>query len=139
VVLQFLQALLLGGFSLFLLLLTRSTDIKQGQDAAEAISGLRIAAGLLGAPALLVLVSVYGLWKEKLWGWWCALFTDVGVTGLCLYSMIDDGLNNIDWDVAAFTIVPLLATFLLLIPVVRDFYWRVDESSLPSSTVQRPV
>jgi len=138
-VLQLLMALLLVGICLFLLFLTRSTEIKQEQEAAEAISGLKIAAGMLGAPALLVIVGAYGLWKEKLWGWWLALLTDVGVTGLCLYSMIDDGWNNIDWDVAGFTIVPLLATVLLLIPAVRGFYWRADDSTLPSSAAQRPV
>jgi uncharacterized membrane protein (DUF2068 family) len=138
-VLQLLLALLLGGICVFLLLLTRSAEIKQAQDATETISGLRIAAGLLGAPALLVLSGAYGLWRGKLWGWWFALLTDVGVTGLCLYSMIDDGWNNIDWDVAGFTIVPLLATILLLIPAVRNFYWQAVDSTLPSSTVQRPV
>jgi hypothetical protein len=139
VVLQLLLGLLIGGTCVFLLFLTRSTEIKQGQDAAETISGLKIAAGILGPPALLVLGGAYGLWKGKLWGWWFALLTDLGVTGLCLYSTVDDGWNNIDWEVAGFTLVPLLATVLLLVPAVRGFYWRVDDPTLPSSTVQRPV
>jgi uncharacterized membrane protein (DUF2068 family) len=139
VVLQVLLGLLLSGTGVFLLLLTRSTEIKQGQDAAETISGLRIAAGIFGPPALLVLGGAYGLWRGKLWGWWFALLADAGVTGLCLYSTIDDGWNNIDWDVAGFTLVPLLATVLLLIPAVRGFYWRAEHSTLPSSMVQPPV
>jgi hypothetical protein len=138
-ILQLLLGLLLGGICVFLLLLTRSTEIKQGQDVAETISGLRIAAGLLGTPALLVLGGAYGLLKGKLWGWWFALLTDVGVIGLRVYSTIDDGWNNIDWEVAGFTFVPLLATILLLIPAVRGYYWRADDHTLPSSAVQRSV
>ena len=135
-VVQILVGVLLAGLSLFLLSLTRSTAILQEKDAAETISGLRIAACMFGPPALLVLASAYGMWKGKLWAWWLALLMDVGVVGACVYSMLDDGWQNVDWELVIFATVPLIAAILLLVPAVRGFYWRSGNSPLPPATVE---
>jgi hypothetical protein len=47
IAIQFLWALFLLGTSLYLLALTRGSAIRDEADAAEAISGLRIAAALI--------------------------------------------------------------------------------------------
>ena len=123
VVAHFLCGALFVGICVLLLILTRQPDLKQGQNAAVAIWGLKVAAGILAPLALVVFASAWGLWKKKLWGWWLALLTDAGLLGIFVYSMIDDGLDNIDWDMAALTVAALVLVVLVLAPPVRRFYW----------------
>jgi hypothetical protein len=120
---QLLLGVLFSGVSLFLLSLVRSPEIKQGEGAAEAIWGIKIAAGIIGPLAFLVLAGAYGLWKDRLWGWWLACLTDLGLVSVFAYSLIDDGLHNIDWEMVVFTLAPLIPAVLLLLPAVRKFYW----------------
>jgi hypothetical protein len=39
--------------------------------------------------------------------------------------MIDDGWGRVDWDFAGFAVASTVIPLLLLLPVVRKFYWRV--------------
>lgn len=123
VVMQTLLASCFVGIFVFLLTLIRAPEVKQGHDAAAAIRGLKVAAGVIGPLALLVLASDYGLWKKRLWGWWLALFTDMGLVGALVYSVIDDGWDNFDWSIFAVTAASVVLVALLLLPPVRRFYW----------------
>jgi hypothetical protein len=135
---QFLLGVLFSGVSLFLLWLVRSPEIKQGEGAAEAIRGIKIAAGIIAPLALLVLAGAYGVWKGKLWGWWLGMLTDLGLVGIFAYSLMDDGWHNIDWDMVAFTLFPLIPTALLLLPGVRRFYWGGGHSQMQQAVIERP-
>jgi len=117
IVAQALWALALIGLAVFLIILTRTAT-------SDVSSGLKIGAVTLAIPALLATVSWYGLWKETLWGWWLAFFSDVAIMGMLVYSAVDDGVRNIDWDVAAITVTSAIIPVFLLIPVVRRFFWR---------------
>jgi len=137
-VLQTLQGFFLAGLSVFLLSLVRLPEIKQGKDAAETLAGIKIAAGMIAAPAIPVLASAYGMWKHRLWGWWMALVTDMGLFIAFVYSMVDDGWSNVDWELVIFAALALFAVLMLLLPSVRSFYWRSGDSALPSAAVGRP-
>ncbi len=65
--------------------------------------------------------------KAKLWGWWVALLSDLGLIAICAYNLVDEGWSQIDWELVLFAVIPVLGTILLLAPVVRSFYWRRQE------------
>ena len=121
IVLQGLWAAALAALTVFLLVMARTT-------APETSSGLKIGAIALGVPALLAILSWYGLWKRMLWGWWLALLTDTALMALFLYSMIDDGLGNMDWAMAGVTVTSAMVPVFLLIPAVRRFYWHATKT-----------
>src|SRR5215472_3791168 len=118
IVVQALWALALTGLVVLLLVMA----LKAGPDSS---AGLKTASEVLIVPALLAISSWYGLWKQTLWGWWLALLTDFALLAMFVYSMVDDGLANIDWEMAGITVTSAIAPVLLLIPVVRRFYWQV--------------
>lgn len=132
VVLQFLYSLIMLALPVYLLVLTRASETRSSPDASEEISGLRVAAAVVGAPALLALVAWFGLWKEKLWGWWLTVLTDLGLVVIFGYSLIDDGWKNIDRDVVILTVFAMVPVVYLLLPGVRKFYWRVRGTQLPA-------
>ncbi len=123
IVAQLLYGAFWLGTCVFLLVLIRYPEAKEGKDAAAAIRGLKVGAALVGPVALLVLVGGYGLWKERLLGWWLALLTDVGLAGALLYSMTNDGWSNLDWSMVSFTVAAFALVALLWVPSVRRFYW----------------
>ena len=125
-VIQALWMLALVALPIYLLILARSSGILNGPDAKEAAYGLRIGATVMTAPALFAVASSYGLWKRTLWGWWLALMTNTVILGILIYSMTDE--NTIDWDMVGMTLASAVMPTLLLLPVVRRFYWRVTES-----------
>jgi uncharacterized membrane protein (DUF2068 family) len=125
IVMQFLWAFVLLALPAYLLLLTRSSAILSEQDATEAISGLRIAAAILVLPAIAAAVAWFGLWKRKLWGWWVGLAGDLGIVAMLVYSVLDDGLHNPDWEMVGLTITAVVPLAFLLLPAVRRSYWRV--------------
>jgi uncharacterized membrane protein (DUF2068 family) len=124
IVMQFLWASALLVLPAYLLLLARSSAILSEQDAAEAISGLRIAAAILILPAIVAAVAWFGLWKRKLWGSWSGLAGDLGIVAMLVYSVLDDGLHNPDWMIGL-TITAVVPVAFLLLPPVRRSYWRV--------------
>ena len=123
VVAQFLCAALFIGTCVVLMVLIRQTELQHEADRASTIQGLKIALGILAPIATLIFLGAMGLHKNKLWGWWLALLTDAGLLGIFVYSMVDDGLDNIDWDMFAFTLVAFVLVIWLLVPAVRRFYW----------------
>jgi len=133
VALQVLYTVGLLALPVYLLMLTRTSEIRSGHDAAEEIAGLRIAAAVLGGPALVALVAWIGLWKGKLWGWWLTVLMDLGFVGMFVYSLVDDGWHNIDWAVVVLSVMAVVPVVYLLLPPVRSFYWRGGVSQLPSA------
>jgi hypothetical protein len=117
IVVQALWALALMGIGGFLLTLARIAS-------PEVSAGLKTGATVLVVLALFASASWYGLWKETLWGWWLALLGDFALLAIFLYSMVDDGLGHIDWEMAGITVISAFVPILLLVPVVRKFYWR---------------
>jgi hypothetical protein len=122
IVMQILWAVTLVGLPVYLLFLARSAAIQHGPDASDAAHGLRIGAAVVAVPGLFAIVSSYGLWKEKLWGWWLALTANVGMFAVLVYSMTDE--NTIDWDMVVLTVISAVLPILLVLPVVRRFYWK---------------
>jgi uncharacterized membrane protein (DUF2068 family) len=138
VVLQLLYVLMLLALPAYLLILTSAPETHKSHDVAQEVYGLEIAAAVVGGPALLALVAWLGLWKQKLWGWWLTLITDMGLTGVFTYSVIDDGWHDIDWSVLALTLFSTLPAVYLLVPRVRKAYWKSGGSQLPPSAALLP-
>jgi len=132
VVLQLVYVLVLLVLTLYLLVLTRTPETRNGSHAAEAISGLRIAALVLGGPALAALAAWFGLWKLKRWGWWLTIVTDLVLAAAFAYSLVDDGWNNIDGAVVVLTVIAVLPVICLLLPRVRKSYWHGNGSEVPA-------
>jgi uncharacterized membrane protein (DUF2068 family) len=131
IILQLLLGALFAGVCIYLLFLIRSPEMKQGP--AEGILGLKIAVGIIAPMALLVIVAAWGMWKARQWGWWFALLTNLALAVTFVYSSIDDGRNNLDWEMVAMTAVIVGLIIFLLLPQVRGFYLRRDQSHLPSA------
>jgi hypothetical protein len=131
-VVQALQAVLCLGVAVYLYALMFSAEISRAPDAGETIHGLKIAAGVLFVPGIVLLVAAFGLWGENLWGWWLAFLGDFGWASLLLYSMIDDGWANLDGSLLAVFAVSVIPVAILLLPSVRRNYWR--KPSLPPAT-----
>ena len=100
---------------------------RQWTGRANAAHGIRIGAAVIALPAVLAIASSYGLWKEKLWGWWVALLSNTLMMGTLTYSIVDE--NTIDWDMVGVTAVSAVLPMLLLLPVVRKFYRAASDSS----------
>jgi uncharacterized membrane protein (DUF2068 family) len=132
VVLQFLYVLVMLALPVYLFVLTRTSETRSSPDAAEEISGLRTAAAVVGAPVVVAIVAWFGLWKEKLWGWWLTILMDAGLVGVLVYSLIDDGWKNVEWDVVLLTLIGVFPVVYLLLPKVRKFYWRGKAAQLPA-------
>jgi hypothetical protein len=127
VVIQALWTLALIALPIYLLILTRSQGIVSGPAPKESIYGLKIGAAVMALPALFAIISTFGLWKEKLWGWWLALLSNAFVLMMLIYSMTDE--NTLDWDMFGLAVVSAVLPILLLLPVVRKFYWHAPESA----------
>ncbi len=125
VTMQAVWTLVLISFPIYLLALTRSKEILNLNEARETVYGLKIAAALFAIPPFFTIISTFGLWREKLWGWWLAVVGNALTLAALVYSMIDDA--SIDWDMLILTIISAILTILLLLPVVRKIYWRVSE------------
>jgi uncharacterized membrane protein (DUF2068 family) len=122
-VIQLLVALTLGGGTIYLLVLARSPEILNDKDGAEAAHGLRIAAAICAPLALIYLASVFGLWKDKLWGWWLGFLLNLAAAGTLVYSVIDDGWSHSDATDIALPVVFIVLLALFVIPAVRRHYW----------------
>jgi hypothetical protein len=133
IVLQLLLGALFAGTCIYLLFLIRLPEMKQTPNAAEGILGLKIAVGIFAPMALLVVVAAFGMWKARQWGWWFALLTNLALAVIFVYSSIDDGWNNLDWEMVAMTAVIVALIIFLLLPQVRGFYLRRDQSHLRSA------
>lgn len=121
--LQFLLGFLWLGITIYLLVLSRSAEMK-GYDSGAAVRGLEIAAAIVSPGAIFGLIAAYALRKDKLWGWWLSSIINGAFAALLIYSMIDDGWRDLDSEMVGFTLLSLIPVVLLLLPSVRKFYWR---------------
>lgn len=128
IVVQLLLGLVLAGLTIYLFVLTRSPQTLAEPDAADTVRGLWIGAGVLGVPAVITLISVFGLWKGRFWGWVLAFATNVGMLAVVVYRMVSDG--DRDTDEIAITAGIAVVLVLLLLPAVRKFYWKATESRI---------
>jgi hypothetical protein len=129
-IVELLLALSLVAFSIFLVVLMRSPEIRQSYDAAEEVFGLKIAAGVMVVPGIFMLLAAFGMWKDKLWGWWLALLIDFGMAATLFTSVIEDGWRVADREDLTLAVLSLVPVILLLIPVVRKHYWGSSEASV---------
>jgi hypothetical protein len=116
--------------------LARSPEIVNDKDGAEAAHGLRIAAGLCAPLALIYFVAVYGLWKDKLWGWWLGFLLNLAAAGTLVYSVIDDGWSHSDATDIALPAVFIVLLVLFVIPAVRRHYWGPGDSKQEAVTIE---
>jgi uncharacterized membrane protein (DUF2068 family) len=130
VALQFLYALMLLALAIYLI-----SETLDGPNAQASIVGLEIAAAVIGGPALVALVGCIGLWKEKLWGWWLTVVADLGLVAVLVYSMMDDGWHNVEWDVVVLSVIPLLVVVCLLLPPARRLYWKTRIPVAPANCI----
>ena len=138
IVMQFLFGVSLSSICIFLLSLIRLPEWELGPHAAATIWGLKVAAGILGPFAGAALVGPSGIWKNMLWGWWTAFLTDIGLFGVLLYSVIDGGWKNPDFDMVGLAAISVVLPVLLLLPTVRRFFWRSDSVPSLATTVGTP-
>jgi uncharacterized membrane protein (DUF2068 family) len=135
-VIQLLLALTLLGGTIYLLVLARSPEILNAKDGAEAAHGLRIAAGLCAPLAVIYFVSVLGLWKDKLWGWWLGFLLNLAAGGTLVFSVIDDGWSHSDATDIALPVVFTVLLVLYVIPAVRRHYWGPGGSKQDAVTIE---
>jgi uncharacterized membrane protein (DUF2068 family) len=137
-VIQLLLALTLLGVTIYLLVLARSPEIlnERDGDGAEAAHGLRIAAGICAALALIYLVAVYGLWKDKLWGWWLGFLLNLAAGVTLVFSVIDDGWSHSDATDIALPVVFIVLLALYVIPAVRRHYWGPGDSKQDAVVIE---
>src|SRR5882672_3389151 len=119
-VLQLLLGVVLAGLTIYLLTLTRSPQTLADPDSAGTVHGLLIGAAVLGIPALITLIGVFGLWKHRFWGWVLSLATDVGTLVVLFNRMTDEGEG--EGDEIPLAGGCLLAIVLLLLREGGRFY-----------------
>lgn len=120
--LQSLLALILAAGTVYLVWLAHSPQILAEPDGADAAHGIMIGAVAAGGTTVIVLISCWGLWKNKRWGWWLAMMVHVIIVAVMGYGTVDD--SPIDMDSFVITLCFLAFLIFLLIPKVRKFYLR---------------
>ncbi|MFI5069305.1 MAG: hypothetical protein ACHP8A_00325 [Terriglobales bacterium] len=86
--------------------------------------GVIFASVVVGGPGIVAFIGWFGLRKGKLWGWSVALFADLAMLGILIYSLIGAGWHNIDRELAGMAILACTISSALLIPAVRRSYWQ---------------
>jgi len=84
---------------------------------------------ILGALAVLVILSCWGLWKSKAWGWWLAMLMDL----VGLVTFLWDPITRRVWpdkDELALIVLFIALVSLLLFPQVRRYFLRKKEKLL---------
>lgn len=125
---QFLLGVLLSAVCIFFLFSIR--EVAPGPKATATIWGLKLAAEIIGPLVAIVHASSYGVWKAKQWGWRLALVADLALSGIFIYSLINDGWKNIDWSVVVLAAASMMPLPFLLLPSVRKFCGRRGDSSV---------
>lgn len=120
------------GMCIFLVFLTRQHG---GSHSSSLDQAFNLAEGIFALLALVISVGVWGLAKNRLWGWWLALLTDTGLLVISIYMMIDYGLSKFDRGRFGSTVVAFVLVGWLFVPTVRRFYWaEAAPEGLPNQT-----
>jgi hypothetical protein len=95
-------------------------------NAGEAGGPEILILAILGFLAVLVILSCWGLWKSKAWGWWLAVL--MNLLGLITY-LWDPVMRRVwpDKDELAFIVLFTVLVVFLLLPQVRGFFLRKKE------------
>ncbi len=130
---QSVIAALVIALSVYLLVLTRSAEIRTNKDAPEVIKGLLIAAAVTGGWAMLASIVSVGLWRKWRWGWWLALVFNALTAALILSDSIDGSTGSKfidrvmyflrDFEEWSPAIIFIGIVTVLLLPSVRRFYF----------------
>ena len=86
--------------------------------------GMIIASAALGGPGIVAFSGWLGLRKGKLWGWSVALFADLAMLVILLFSQVSDGWHNLDWEMVGMTVLTGIISAAFFVPAVRRSYWQ---------------
>ena len=120
---QWLLGVISAALVVYLLALTRSQETLNAKDPAEEIHGLEIGAAALALPALVYVVSAYGMQKGRRWGWRLALVMNIVSAATFVYGIFDVETRQVDKDVIPFAAGFVVVVAWLLLPTVRKFFW----------------
>lgn len=118
---QFLIFLIAVGSGLYLLWLAQSPEVRAGEDAVEAIRGLRQAAAFCIFPSFLWFASFYGMLKKQAWGWWLGFAINLFVFAITSYELYVQ--RTIASDDSLAPLIFLIVVILQLL--VRPTTWSV--------------
>lgn len=76
------------------------------------------------ATGMIALVAVYGLWKGMRWGWRASLLVDLGTAFGSTYYIYKDFHYYTEGDITFGVALGAIPVGWLLLPSVREFYWR---------------
>ena len=97
-------------------------------DGADESMGLKIGLATVAPILLMLLASLYGLWKTTRWGWWSAVTLDFTLSLIFIYSIFDDGWDQPDLEMFVFTALSLVPPVLLLLPRVKSAYLKKPQA-----------
>ena len=120
---QWLLGLSSAALVVYLLALTRTQETRNAKDPAGEIQGLEIGAAVLFLPAVVYLVSAYGMHNGRRWAWWLALVMNIVSAATFLYGICDVDTHQVDKDVIPFAAGFVVVVAWLLLPQVRKFFW----------------
>ena len=120
IVMQGLWSLTLLTISMYLLVHTPTST--------EHTASLRLVGIMFGVPGLIAGTGWFGLWKQRLWGWWTSLTLDGMLAAVFVYAVIDDARYGLlDWALVSTTLIAMIVPVYLLFPAVRRFYWNRND------------
>lgn len=121
------------GIVVYLLYLTRSPEILKEEDAAEAVHGLKLAAGIIAPVGIVYLAGGIGVWKGRIWGWVISAAMDVLALSFMLWDAVSMAPHYTDWDEVIIAAVFFVLLILLLLPSVRRWCWRRKARAQPAT------
>ncbi len=135
---QIFLFLLCIGTAFYLLHLTVSPEITSDKDAAEAIYGLKIGAGVVAGFGSICGVAGVALLLRKKWGWWIGLLTTVAVLLLCLFDQWEERQHpdtETWYAIVAFAIL----MFWFFVPGVRNYLVATNAAKVVEGTDPAPT
>lgn len=126
--LETLGSVALVATAIFLLVLAHKARLKPpAANPEQEARGLVEAAEIVAGMALPAVLSCWGLWKGRRWGWWLATF--INAVGLTIF-LWDPITSHARPDADELTFIAMFAVLLLLLFLgpVRRFYLRKDKN-----------
>lgn len=114
------------GFAAYLLVLTHSPQVVGGNDAADSVHGLKIAAAIFALPSLFWVLSLVAILRRWTWGGWYGMLLHLGLAALFTVDIVDDWRNADEFSMALVALGLIVAGLYLAAPVRRYFSRRID-------------